>query len=135
MPRRRKRVDWKGDDVAKKVVEATAWGVDKTTSECVHDAKEHVPFVTGTLEGSLRIEEAEQHGDRVTGRWGSFDVQYALAVEMGNPSLAVNSGDDSREFVKGTPRNTGNNRFLRGAADKEYPKLADRIAARFKKIT
>ena len=137
MPRRRKGLDWKGNDVLDKVVQATKWGIDKTTAACVVDAKENVPVVTATLQGSLRIEPAEQRGVQVSGLWGSFDVNYALAIEMKNPSLAVSGGDNTRETLPYTGRgkNTGNSGFLRGAADKEYPGLADRVAERFKKIT
>lgn len=134
MPGKR-RVIWKGDDVLDKLLEATGWGVDKTMEQCVDDAKENVPVRTTTLQGSIRLEPHQRRGLRVSGVWGSFDVQYALAVEMGNATL-VPKGADTKPDKKtlSTPKNTGNKGFFRGAADKEYPNLADHIADRFEKI-
>ena len=135
MPKKNVDVDWRGKQVRRAIQRASQRAIDKTTAECVDDAKQNVPVVTATLQGSLRIEPAEIKGNVVSGRWGSFDVNYALAVEMGNRSLVPAGGDTKRDQRTGTGRGirTGNTGFLRGAADKEYPKLAARIRKEFRK--
>lgn len=130
-----KDVDWRGKQVRRAVQRASKRAIDDTMSRAVSHAKENVPVVTATLQGSLRIEPAEIKGNVVSGRWGSFDVNYALAVEMGNRSLVPAGGDAKRDKRSGTGRGirTGNTGFLRSAADREYPKLAGRIRKEFKK--
>ena len=128
-------MDWRGPQVRRAIQRASQLAIDKTTAECVNDAKQNVPVVTATLQGSFRIEPAEIKGAFVSGRWGSFDVNYALAIEMGNPSLIPAGGDAKRDTLPNTGRSirTGNTGFLRGAADKEYHKLKERIRAEFRK--
>ena len=135
MPRGNSRVDWRGPQVRRAVERASQRAIDKTTSLCVKDAKDNVPVVTATLQGSFKIQPAEIEGNFVTGLWGSFDVNYALAVELGNRSLVPSGGDTQRETLPNSGRGirTGNTGFLRGAADKEYPKLRERIAREFLK--
>ena len=128
-----KDVDWRGPQVRRAVQRASKRAIDDTMSRAVRDAKNNVPVVTSTLQGSLRIEPAEIKGNVVSGRWGSFDVNYALAVEMGNPSLVPAGGDVKRDTLPNTGRGirTGNTGFLRGAAEKEYRNLAKRIRDEF----
>ena len=113
----------------KRVAEACRDGIDATMGACVTEAKRNVPVRTATLQGSIRFDPAEIKGSEVSGVWGSFDVNYALAVETGNRSLVGPPGSSSWERgpSRGPGRNTGNTGFLRGAADQEYPKLARRI--------
>ena len=131
MARSRRQLDWKGPQVRRAIERASEWGIDKTTSECVRDAKENVPVRTGALQGSIRMQPATRRGKYIEGTWGSFDVNYALAIELGNPSLIPRDADNRRESLpySSRGRNTGNRGFLRGAADKQYPKLAGRIRA------
>ena len=56
--------------------------------DCVTDAKPNTPFITGALSRSIRFNPAKAEGNTVVGVWGSFDINYALAVETGNASLA-----------------------------------------------
>ena len=58
------------------------------------------------------FEPARVFGERVLGRWGSFNVNYFIFLEIG---------------ARGRPGNF----MLRRAADQEYPKLPERIKARF----
>ena len=109
-------LEWNGDTVKRKMIEAAKWGVDKTTSECVIEAKNRVPRVTSTLQGSIQMRPAKQQGDDVVGIWGSFDVDYAIYVEMGTSRMS------------GTP-------YLRPSADSQYPRLSDRIKRKFAELT
>ena len=83
MPR---RVDWRGDEVLERVIKACRFAIDKTHSEAEDLSKTKVPVVTATLQGSLRLEPAEHRGNAVVGRFGSFDVNYALGIETGDRS-------------------------------------------------
>ena len=127
--------EWYGGKVGRKVVKATRQAMEETMAACVVDAKQNVPVVTAVLQGSLRMSDppVEQNGESLRGQWGSFDVNYALAVELGDGSLAGPDSGLPDAPVSGR-KNTGNKGFLRGAADKEYPKLGKRAAARFKKL-
>ena len=125
-------IDWKGQEVTDLVLEASRWAIDETMAAAVTDAKTNVPVRTATLQGSIRLTPSVRTGNSVTGVWGSFDVNYALAVETGNRSLIGPEGSSSRESgpARGPGKNTGNKNFFRNAADKEYPKLNERIAKR-----
>ena len=130
VPQNRNKVDWRGDEVLRHTQRAIRYAIDETMSACVDDAKRNVPRVTGTLQGSIQIEPASiDRNGKVVGEWGSFDVNYALAVEMGNRSLVGPPHKSKTPGIKasGPGRNTGNRNFLRNAADKEYPKLRSRI--------
>lgn len=82
---------------------------------CVKEAKKRpkMPVVTGTLQGSIAMKSPKVTDKQVVGKWGSFDVNYAFVQEVG---------------AKGR----SGRRFLRDAADKEYPKLGKRIASELK---
>ena len=137
MPRRsRKNLDWRGPEVKRAVLKASQRAVDDTMSRAVKDAKQNVPVVTATLQGSIRIQPSEIKGEDVDGLWGSFEVNYALAVETGNRALVPSGGDNQREMTPNIGRGirTGNTGFLRNAADKEYPKLKARIQAELAKL-
>ena len=127
-------INWNGVEISLDLERAIKQAMDETMAEAVTDAKEHVPVRTGVLQGSIRLTPATSVGNHIEGEWGSYGVNYALAVELGNPHLAVPSDGSTRETTpyQGPGKNTGYNGFLRGAADKEYPKLAGRIAERFK---
>lgn len=106
---------WRGDAVRKRVANAVRLGIDDTLVDAVPEAKRRTPVVTGLLQGSIMAEPARVEGggggERIRGRWGSFDVEYALPVEVG------------------TSRRQG--RFmLRQAADLTYPELSKNIRTR-----
>ena len=107
--------EWNGPKISQRAIEAAIEGVDQTTSACVNQAKSDHGWQnrTGTAEGSIQMRPAGQTGrSQVTGRWGSFDVDYFIYLEIGT---AFMEGDDT----------------LRRAADHEYPNLADRIRAAY----
>ena len=110
------RLDWKAAAILKRERNASRLGIDDTLVKCVSEAKRNWnvrQVVTGTAQGSIMFQPAEIHGERVTGRWGSFDVDYFIWLEIG---------------ARGVPGDF----MLRRAADQEYPKLPERIKARFK---
>lgn len=98
-------LDWKGKGVQDKLLQATKDGIDTTMAAGVEEAKIRVNVRTGILQGSIRFEPARQEGARVVGRWGSFDVNYAIPQELG---------------PNGRP-------YLRPASDLVYPLLAENI--------
>ena len=124
------KIDWNDDGVRKAVRAAAAKAINQVMAECLKEAREGVPLVTGTLEGSIQAWQPAQPGDSgpILGVWGSADVNYALAIELGDRSLIPAGSQPPRPPARGTPRNTGNKGFLRAAADKYYPTLAERIA-------
>ncbi len=106
-------LDWRGDAVKRKVVAASKWGIDKTMSECVPQAKNNHPgwlWRFGAAETSVRIikEAYESRGDLV-GIWGSVGVKYVIYLE----------------YKRGS--------FLRGAKDVIYPRLTGHINSKMKK--
>ena len=100
-------LNWNGDAVKAKVIAAAIKGVDKTMAEAVVDAKRNHPGWqnrTGTAEGSINVVAfAQEDGPHVRGTWGSADVNYMIFLELKHGSA------------------------LRGAADRNYPKLKDHI--------
>jgi hypothetical protein len=107
-------LDWRGKQVKAHMHEAARLAIDETTASCVGPAKDRVHVKTRILQGSIQFRPAEQKGNRITGLWGSFDVNYAFWQE-----------------VLPEPRGRA---YLRPAADQEYPKLWERIKAHLKKL-
>ncbi len=109
-------LDWKGEEVTRKLLDAATFGIDQTMAKAVVLAKGDLykghGFVTGVLQGSIQMRPAIIRGQTAVGTWGSFSVDYALPVEV---------GDGSRPGLG----------YLQQAADAEYPKLAGRIAREF----
>jgi hypothetical protein len=106
------KVKWFGKQVKAKVEEAEMGAIDETTFSCVPLAKDRVHVRTRILQGGIQARPAQREGDRIVGKWGVFDVFYALWQEV-------------------LPEPTGKP-YLRVSADIEYPKLAARIKARLK---
>lgn len=123
-------LDWEGDKVKKKMLDAIKRGIDATMSAAVTYSKQN-RFRTGAgkespiagilttrtslLEGSIRpVVAAKVERDEVIGVWGSVDVLYAIFHEIGSPGGLI-------------PKRP----FLRPAADAEYPKLSMRIKRAF----
>ena len=101
-------LNWRGEEVKQATIQAARYAIDETTAAAVNEAKPNTPVVTGTLQGSIRIEPAHVENNIVVGRWGSFAVNYAFFVEVGRRGRA------------------GRN-MLRNAADSQYPQLRERI--------
>ncbi len=104
---------WRGAQVKDKLLRAAKDGIDETTAESVTEAKRIVPVDTSTLQGSIRFDPAQIGRNKVVGEWGSFDVDYAIYVELGTYKMRAQP-------------------YLRPTADREYPKLKGRIARRFR---
>ena len=109
-----KIIEWHGDKLLKRLAEAQRLGIDTTTAAAVAPAKRFVRVKTRILQGSIQTRQAVREGGRWVGRWGSFDVNYALWQEIGTARMSAQP-------------------YLRPAAEIEYPKLAGRIEALFKR--
>lgn len=105
-------VKWNGKKIAAKVRAAEMIGIDQTMGRCVIMAKQLVRVDTATLQGSIRFEPARPTAGGVMGRWGSFDVNYALWQEIGT------------RYMTAKP-------YLRPAGDFEYGLLRARIRRAF----
>ncbi|MHB1950161.1 MAG: hypothetical protein ACYCQK_01650 [Acidiferrobacteraceae bacterium] len=80
---------WNGREIVAKMAAAAAAGIDRTMSECVHDARREHSYVNrdGFLESSTDIiRHAGPDGMRVVGNWGST-ADYALFVEIGTSRI------------------------------------------------
>src|SRR5690554_6586884 len=95
---------WRGDEVLDVGERAVKNGMDETMAEAVGLAKDRVHVVTSILQGSIQFRPAQRAGDRIVGRWGSSDVNYA-AIEELRPG----------------------HEYLRPSADAAHPRLAARI--------
>jgi hypothetical protein len=107
------KLTWHGDAIKKRLDDAQRLGIDTTTAAAVTPAKQFVRVKTRILQGSIQSRQAVKEGGRWVGRWGSFNVNYALWQEIKAFSHA------------------GYRPYLRPAAEIEYPKLAGRIKAYF----
>ena len=105
------QLDFKGKEVLSAVQNAAKDGIDETMAACVNEAKPNTPVVTGALQGSIRFAPAQVRRNAVEGEWGSFDIDYALAIEAG-------TGSRPGSFM------------LRNAADANYPNLSSNISKR-----
>ena len=97
--------EWEGDLVMMRVRKAAKYAIEKTMSECILHAMPNYyvghGYVTGVLQGSIRMQEAEIHHDRVVGEWGSFDVIYAARIEKG---FAKSPGQGQLQNAADVPR-------------------------------
>ena len=121
----------KSDAVRRRYENGARRGIDAVMGDCVRDALDNVPVATAALQGSIKVhQDARKEGDEIAGIWGSHDIFYALAVETGDRSYLSDVPKQDKEKDEPpvpTRRNKGNRNFLRGAADRYYPELADRI--------
>ena len=99
--------------IRKRSVTAARLGINETLAIAVQIAAPLTPFLWGFLRRSIRFEPARVRGERVIGRWGSFDISYAL----------------KNELYHRTKRH-----FLKKAADKAYPTLQSRVKRKFKRL-
>mgnify|MGYP001580242455 CR=1 FL=1 len=105
----RVRLHWNGDNVARRIREASRLGIDDTMAQCAITAKGSHPGwknVTSNAEGSISIVRpawVSQLGGKVIGWWGSKGVLYMIFLEVKHGAA------------------------LRASADKNYPSLSRRI--------
>lgn len=97
-------IKWHGKEVQKKVLFAARKAMDSVMSKCVIQAKFDVPVKTATLQGSIRMQPTKEESGDLIGRWGSYNVLYAVFVELGTSRMSAQP-------------------YLRPAADKYYPTL------------
>ncbi len=108
MPGKGYRTTWTGDNVKRQVAQASRRGIDVTLARCIGPAKNLTPVVTGTAQGSIMMKAAKIVGKFVTGKWGSWDVEYFIWLEIG--------AHGRRAY-----------RMLQQTADAQYPKLPAHI--------
>lgn len=99
---------WYGDKVKEKMDRVIPWALNSIMADCIKGAKARVPVKTATLQGSIRMEFAKLINGMWTGIWGSFNVLYALFVELGTPRAQAKP-------------------YLRPAADANYGRLSKKI--------
>lgn len=146
---------WTGKAVTEKLRQAQIAGVNRTMGACVVHAKENHPWQnrTAVLEGSIDVVDyAAPEGEGVKGTWGSRDVEYALAQELGatiqhpGGTPYVIGEDGKAVFVRldsagasGLPKTKPHEivlkpkPYLRPAADAKYPTLAANIKLAYQK--
>lgn len=104
---------WNSSPFKDAVERAVVRGMNHVMADCVLDAqttlKDHHHVVTGTLVGSIRFEQPQKISGDIVGEWGSFDVNYAIFLEMGTIDITADP-------------------YLRPAAQRHYPKLQGYIA-------
>lgn len=109
------KLRWNGDAISRAFAEiAVPRAMDDTTAAAAIASKSSHPGWknrTGVAEGSIRGDPARKvSSGRWLARFGSFDVAYFIWLEIGARGRA---GDHT----------------IRRGADKEFPKLAERIHA------
>lgn len=131
-------LEWNGRAVERKIAEAQRIGINRTVSDAIVHAKRNHQWQnqTGTLEGSIQFHEfAYRIATGYRASWGSLDVAYALAIELGFDGVQevkphtrrTRSGSVS---VRGHSRSVKRRAmpFLVPAGDAIYPDLAGNIA-------
>ena len=129
------RFEWYGKKVSKKTEIATRVAMDKTMAACIAEAKKLVPVKTGLLQGSIRMKPTANLGGRLIGYWGSFNVKYAIYVELGTKPHIIRPKNKKALYWPGAAHpvmvvhhpGTEKRPYLRPAADREYPLLRRRI--------
>lgn len=105
--------------------------IDDTTAAAAISAKQHHGWRnrTGTAEGSIRMEPAERRGAlRWRGRFGSFDVDYFIFLELGaHYASARGFQHDTTDFSNVFVGFRSGDHTLRRAADAEFPTLGARL--------
>jgi hypothetical protein len=107
-------VQWNEDAIVARALEAARGGIDETTGAAVPVARGEANVDTGYMRDHIDHRPATIQGDTVTGSFGVYDddPEYAAAQEYQLP-----------------PRGKA---FIRPAADREFPQLAERVAKRFR---
>jgi len=113
----RARVDWRGDALIRRTRAAATAAVNDTVDAAADDARSSHEWVsrTGQLEEEIVTEHAESTEPNPTGRFGTTRRRgfYGLFHEEGT----------EHEYARP---------FLRPAADRQFPTLAQRIRRRLR---
>lgn len=103
------KTKWYGEELKKKMDQVVPLAINSILADCVRESKAVVPVRTAILQGSIQMRVAEKGGSSGwSGTWGSWNVNYAIFVELGTQFMRARS-------------------YLRSVADRLYPQLADRI--------
>jgi len=105
-------LDWYGDAILNRIDSAVENAMNATLIDAVAQAQQPgwTPRDTGNLANSITFEGAKRAGNGWVGSFGSYDVHYAIYVEVGTYKMAGRF-------------------YLRRAADAIFPTLPGRIGA------
>ena len=136
-------LNWLGELVKAKMDRAAQVGIDQTTAACVRGAKNRLypghGYQYGVLKRSVQMRPARKDILGWLGLWGSFDVEYAIYVELGTSPhwiggpVKIGRGKAAEWRYIGMHPGTKPIPYLRGTADREYPMLAFRIKEALRK--
>ena len=101
-------IKWNDEKIKKKTLDATRLAMDRVMAKCVQESKIMVPVRTATLQGSIRMNPTKVESGDLVGRWGSYNVKYAVFIELGTIHMDAQP-------------------YLRPSADKNYPSLPGEI--------
>ncbi len=90
-----KGFNWKGKQVAQRVRQASADGINETLALCVHHGKDNHPGwnnQTGNAEGSIRVVDVAEAATLI-GRWGSVGVVYFRRLELLHGRALLSTAD------------------------------------------
>jgi hypothetical protein len=105
-------LDWNGDAILARAIEASKRAIDSTTASCVPLGREYVNKDTRLLESTIASVPAEVRGDQVVGAYGSVNgPDYALPQEFLPP-----------------PRG---NSYIRRPATEKFPDLPSNLREEF----
>ena len=97
---------WRGEALKQKTELACKLGINTIMRDCVLSAKNHHPGwnnVTGTAEGSVRIQEAAHRVPRgIGGEWGSVNVDYVLKLELKHGHFLMNAATKNYPLLNKT---------------------------------
>ena len=110
-------LDWKGDELLRKIRAAERRALVKVAGRIVTKAVPRAPYKETILRGSIRHDPPETTSEGVSILVGSFDVEYALRQEKGF------HGADSLGRVFAQPGKF----YMQTSHDEEAPGLARQI--------
>lgn len=131
---------WRGKEVVDRVLVATAIAGNSILADAVIEAKNLVPVRTTHLQGSIQMREMQMTSKSgMRGLFGSFAMHYALYVEKGTSPHVIKPRIKGALFWEGAAHpmwsvrhpGTKPRPYLQPAADKWFPKFAQRIKEQF----
>lgn len=88
-------MNWRGDEVTSRVLDAAAYGINHTMGDCVRYAQANHPGwknITSTAQNSIRIQR-HAYPTSLYGEWGSTGVNYFRYLEKNHGNALQNSAD------------------------------------------
>jgi len=128
-------LNWKGDELKKKMDRVIPWAINSILADCVREAKTRVPKKTTTLQGSIQMRTARRIGSNWIGIWGTFNCKYAIFVEKGTPPHIIEPVTKKALYWEGASHpvkrvyhpGTQPQPFLIPSADRHFPRLKSKI--------